>query len=192
MLLLVGAQRADDRKPPGARPAASLVSADPAMLVPTPVVPTPVVPTPVVPANVTVPALGIAAPVVPVAAVDGVLTPPSEPDLLGWWKDGALTGDARGSALVTGHTVHTGGGALDDLEHLAPGDTVLVDGEGTRVHYRVVSVRVLSKEQLAAAATELFDQEGRPRLVLVTCEDWNGAGYDSNVVVTAVPDRPSY
>ena len=57
---------------------------------------------------------------------DGVLTPPSDPQELGWWADGARPGDPRGSALVTGHTVSTGGGALDDLEDLDEGDRILV------------------------------------------------------------------
>ena len=36
-------------------------------------------------------------------------------------------------------------------------------------------------------ATRLFSQRVPGRLVLITCEDWNGVEYLSNVVVTATP-----
>ena len=43
------------------------------------------------------------------------------------------------------------------------------------------------KAALAKRAAQLFDQSVRGRLVLVTCEDWNGEVYLSNVVVVAQP-----
>ena len=74
-----------------------------------------------------VPALGVRAPVVEIGVgSDGVLVPPDDPRTLGWWAAGAGPGAAYGSALVTGHTVSTGGGAFDDLERLAAGDPVRV------------------------------------------------------------------
>jgi hypothetical protein len=33
----------------------------------------------------------------------------------------------------------------------------------------------------------VFGRTGPPRLVLITCEDWDGTEYRSNVVVTAEP-----
>lgn len=139
------------------------------------------------PERLTVPALGIDAPVIPIGAPGGVLTPPADPQVLGWWADGARPGAATGSALVTGHTVHSGGGAMDDLEELQRGDRVWMRTDGSRIGYSVRSVAVLGKGELARRAQELFDQEVRGRLVLITCEDWNGVEYLSNVVVTAVP-----
>ena len=108
---------------------------------------------------------------------------------LGWWADGARPGEARGSALVTGHTVSTGGGALDDLEELGEGDAIRVSSARTRTVYSVESVRVLAKGDLAVRAEQLFDQDVAGRLVVVTCEDWDGEEYLSNVVVTATPTR---
>ena len=64
--------------------------------------------------------LGITSPVQPIHVVGSALIPPSDPDVLGWWADGARPGDPRGSVLVTGHTVSTGGAALDRLEELRP------------------------------------------------------------------------
>lgn len=139
------------------------------------------------PVDLRVPDLGIRARIVPVAAPGGVLTPPADPQVLGWWADGATPGAEKGSALVTGHTVHTGGGALDDLEQLEPGARVWVRTDTGRLGYDVRSTVVLGKGELARRAQSLFDQEVRGRLVLVTCEDWDGTEYLSNVVVTAVP-----
>ena len=62
---------------------------------------------------------------------------------------------------------------------------------GARAHlnghsYEVRSVKVISKDELARRAPALFAQTGRPKLVLVTCEDYDRTTghYASNVVVT--------
>lgn len=150
------------------------------------------------PDRVVVPALDVDAPVLPIRAPDRTLVPPADPQVLGWWADGAQPGAATGSALVVGHTVHSGGGALDDLETLGEGDQVLVrstrteSGEGAMrtMEYAVETVRVYRKGRLAQQAAELFSQEVDGRLVLLTCEDWDGTRYLSNVVVTATPVPP--
>ena len=139
------------------------------------------------PLRVRIPALGVDAPVLPVRAPDRTLVPPSDPQRLGWWADGAKPGAVTGSALVTGHTVHHGGGALDDLEDLRRGDRVVVRTDHGTIRYDVRRVRTFSKGSLANHATELFSQEVPGRLVLITCEDWDGERYLSNVVVTATP-----
>ena len=123
----------------------------------------------------------------PIRAPGGTLVPPSDPQELGWWAAGARPGDRRGSALVTGHTVHTGGGALDDLETLARG------GRGPGAHRpRLDPVRrprrpVYDKGSVARTPPGCSASDVPGRLVLVTCEDWDGVRYLSNVVVTAVP-----
>ena len=149
----------------------------------------PATPRPGDPLRLQIPTLAVDASVDPILAPGGVLTPPSDPQVLGWWADGARPGEARGSALVTGHTVSTGGGALDDLEELGEGDAIRVSSARTRTVYSVESVRVLAKGDLAVRAEQLFDQDVAGRLVVVTCEDWDGEEYLSNVVVTATPTR---
>jgi LPXTG-site transpeptidase (sortase) family protein len=141
------------------------------------------------PRLVRIPVLAVSAPVVPVQAPGRTLVPPSDPQRLGWWADGARPGAARGSALITGHTVHTGGGALDDLEDLGRGDAVVVRTDRGVVRYAVDRVRVYSKGRIARDAAALFSQQVPGRLVLITCEDWDGVRYLSNVVVTATPHR---
>ena len=122
----------------------------------------------------------IDAPVVPLALTGSALTPPDDPRTLGWW--GKRAGSRHGTTLLTGHTVHDGGGTFDDLEHTPVGGHARVSGHT----YQVTSVEVISKEQLAERAPALFAQTGRPKLVLVTCEDYQRATghYASNVVVT--------
>ena len=139
------------------------------------------------PQRILIPALHVAAPVLPIKAPGGTLVPPSDPQQLGWWAGGARPGAVRGSALVTGHTVHTGGGALDDLETLQRGDKVTVRTDRGRIRYVVQHVAVYSKGSVADHAERLFSQTVPGRLVLVTCEDWNGERYLSNVVVIATP-----
>ena len=138
-----------------------------------------------VPVRLVVPRLHVDAPVVPIAATDRVLVPPGDPQTLGWWDAGAVAGAAHGGALITGHTVHTGGGAFDDLETLRPGDRVRVRTAAGRVRYVVTGVTIYRKAGLARDAGRVFRQSGPGRLVLVTCEDWNGSVYLSNAVVFA-------
>lgn len=141
------------------------------------------------PTRVVIPTLDVNVPVVPIRTVGDTLTPPSDPQELGWWSEGAAPGARRGSALITGHTVHTGGGALDHLGDLRPGDPVAVRVRGTAkpLGYLVTRVHTYGKGELAKRVRQVFDQTVPGRLVLITCADWNGVEYDSNTVVTAQP-----
>lgn len=139
------------------------------------------------PDTVVVPSLDVRADVTPIATQDGALTPPADPLDVGWWSGGSRPGAGTGAAVITGHTVHTGGGAFDDLEELTAGDRVLVQSDGTTVAYDVAMVEVLSRAELAQESTRIFGRSGPGRLVLITCEDWDGTAYRSNVVVTARP-----
>ena len=141
------------------------------------------------PRRILIPELGVDTSVIPIRTVGDTLVPPSDPQQLGWWADGAKPGAKTGSALVTGHTVHTGGGALDDLETLERGDDVVLRTDKGRIRYVVDKVHVFSKGSVADHAERLFSQEVPGRLVLITCEDWDGTRYLSNVVVTATPSR---
>lgn len=139
------------------------------------------------PRQIRIPSLGVDAPVLPVKAPGRTLVPPADPQELGWWADGARPGDARGSVLVAGHSVHRGDGALDHLEDLVAGDRVVLRTDRGRLRYSVARVRIFGKGTLAEEAERLFSQEAPGRLVLLTCEDWDGSRYLSNVVVIATP-----
>jgi LPXTG-site transpeptidase (sortase) family protein len=139
------------------------------------------------PISLSVPSLGVSARVLSIRARGGSLIPPSNPRLVGWWSDGARPGATKGSAIITGHTVHTGGGAFDDLDRMGAGDGVSVTTRHGTIKYVVTSVTIYRKKTLAKQAQKLFSQDVPGRLVLVTCEDWDGTGYLSNAVVIAVP-----
>lgn len=140
-----------------------------------------------VPDRVQIDALGIDVPVVPIHLQVSTLVPPSDPQTLGWWADGAVPGAEDGSAIITGHTVHTGGGALDNLERLVVGDVFTVRTDAGSIDYWVSRVEIFDKGRVSRASGHLFNQGVRGRLVLITCEDWDGTAYASNVVVIARP-----
>jgi sortase (surface protein transpeptidase) len=190
LLVVIGADRWQAPAPPdGAeKAAASAPATTPAATAPAAASSTqPALerPLPGTPRALRIPALGVSAPVVPVRAVDDTLVPPSDPDMLGWWADGARPGAARGSALVTGHSVHTGGGALNGLSELPLGARVVVVTRHSRIVYEVQRVRTYSKGRISRDAERLFSQESPGRLVLVTCADWDGSRYLSNTVAIA-------
>ena len=81
----------------------------------------------------------IEAPVVPVELTGSALTPPDDPRTLGWW--GKRAGSRHGTTLLTGHTVHDGGGTFDDLEDTPLGARARLSGHA----YQVTSVEVISK-----------------------------------------------
>ena len=139
------------------------------------------------PERISLPQLGVSAPVTPIRADHGSLTPRPDPRVVGWWSGGARPGSTVGSAIISGHTIHDGGGAFDNLEDLRVGATVVITTTSGRITYAASSVTNYPKQSLAGQAAQVFDQTRPGRLVLVTCEDWNGQTYLSNVVVTAQP-----
>ena len=136
-----------------------------------------------------IPRLGVTAPVVPVTmTADRVLEPPRDPAIVGWWGEGAGPGSSQGSAVLVGHSTRAGdGGAFDDVGALTSGDKIEVEGAGETLVYQVESVEVVSKDDLARRAQEIFNQSGPGRLVVITCEDWDGSTWRSNIVTVATP-----
>jgi LPXTG-site transpeptidase (sortase) family protein len=140
------------------------------------------------PVRLSMPTLGVTAPVVPITMVGRTLDPPRDYHEVGWWQASAKPGSVDGQTVITGHTVHTGGASMNRLGHLAVDDLVDVISRRGTMRYVVERSKVYSKAQLARHAQELFGQDrGRGRLVLVTCTDWDGVEYESNIVVLAKP-----
>lgn len=139
------------------------------------------------PLKVVIPSLHVRAPVLGIDPVGRVLVPPSDPTSVGWWREGARPGARRGAAVLTGHTVATGGGVFDDLDRLRPGDTVRVATTTATLTFVVDRARMYAKQSLARHAARLFGPTGPGRLVLVTCDGWDGEAYRSNFVATARP-----
>ena len=49
------------------------------------------------------------------------------------------------------------------------------------------SIDVLSKDDFARNAEKIFKQTGTARLVLITCGDFDGTVWRSNIVIIAAP-----
>jgi len=141
------------------------------------------------PMRLRIPAIGLDDQLTRATASGGVLYPPPDPRQVGWWAGSRAPGAARGHAVLVAHTVHTGGGAFDRLPQLRTGERISVNSGTSSTTYVVRSVAALSRAQFASSADRIFARSGRPRLILLTCAEWNGYGYLANEVVTAVPVR---
>jgi sortase (surface protein transpeptidase) len=131
-----------------------------------------------------IPRFGVSTPVVELLADDErVLAPPSDPDLAGWWSQGAAPGDERGAVLLVGRAVDSGEAVFRNVPSLDSGDLVLVAGD-VPMTYRVTAVLEMSPDELASQAEDLFDRDGPPRLVMVTYDGRDGDD-EVNIVVTA-------
>ncbi|MBB1513760.1 class F sortase [Tessaracoccus sp. MC1627] len=143
------------------------------------------------PHALSIPSLGITAPLDVLGVEDNQLVLP-EPERLTLFKDGSYPGDPQGTVLVAGHvnSYSLGRGALFHLAEINEGATIWVTDATGRLHeYRVVGLQLLSREALPRS---LFSRLGDPRLVVVTCggdivNTPEGRHYESNVIVTAVP-----
>jgi LPXTG-site transpeptidase (sortase) family protein len=136
-----------------------------------------------------IPRIGVDAAVVSIQSNEQrVLNPPRDPRLAGWWSDGAAPGERQGSAVMVGHTVRNqGGGVFDHIGDLSRGDAVEVKGSDSTLTYHVKSIDVLSKGEFARDAEEIFAQTGAGRLVIITCDEWDGTVWRSNIVTIAAP-----
>lgn len=143
------------------------------------------------PYTLRIPRIGVDAPVTPIQSnEERILEPPQDPGIAGWWSDGAAPGEPQGSVLMVGHTVRNEGkGVFDDMGNLSSGDAIEVAGSDSTLTYRVQSIDVLSKEEVARSAEQIFAQNGPGRLVLITCDDWDGKAWRSNIVTIAAPAR---
>jgi LPXTG-site transpeptidase (sortase) family protein len=136
-----------------------------------------------------IPRIGVDARVLPIHSnEERILEPPRDPSVVGWWSEGAAPGEPQGSAVVVGHTVRNrDGGVFDDIGDLSVGDAIEVEGSDSTLTYRVQSIDVLSKNEVARDAEQIFAQTGPGRLVLITCDDWDGTVWRSNIITIAAP-----
>ncbi|MGY1702925.1 class F sortase [Geodermatophilus sp. SYSU D00766] len=150
-------------------------------------------PTPSSDVHVTVPALGVDLPVLPLAPTGGVINPPAL--TAAYWIDsyGEPVGDAAqadNTLYIAAHATGTGEYGFDALvdaeaadEGLAPGDVVEVSTPQGTVDYTVERTGRYAKDELAGAG-EIW--EAVPgRLVLITCFQRAGKAATENLVVVA-------
>ena len=124
-------------------------------------------------------------------AKDGSMELPDTVRRAGWYRFGA-TRATTGTTVIAAHvdTRSEGLGPFARLTSVRRGDRIVVTDRGGDEHtYRVVSRRQVDRTRLPV--DDLFDRDGPPRLVLLTCGGAYDArsGYRDNVVVMAEPDR---
>lgn len=118
----------------------------------------------------------------------GVLTPPTKPDVAGWYSAGVAPGDA-GPAVISGHVdSKTGPGVFFRLPDLKPGDEVLVDRkDGSSLTFVVGKTYAVDK--VAFPTDMVYSPTPASELRLVTCGgefDRVAGSYRKNVIVEAV------
>ncbi|MER7575780.1 class F sortase [Streptomyces sp. NPDC126514] len=146
------------------------------------------------PARLSLPRLGVRAPVDPVAvASDGQVVVPKDPRRVGWYKYSPPPGSPQGSTVLVGHVDSDGRGlgVLVALNEVRQGERVIIErADGTRVTYQVTARRTVDKEALPGSG--VFHRDGPAVLTLITCAGPylpDQGGYQNNLVVTAV-ERP--
>lgn len=145
---------------------------------------------PVPPVRVQVSSVGIDIPVDPVGVQgNGEMEVPGDIGRGGWYRYGSDPASAAGTTVIAAHvdSYEAGIGPFAYLKSLTPGEEVVVTtSDGTGHRYVVESVVSVPRDQLPR--DDVFDREGAPRLILITCGGQFGGGeYTDNIVVVAAP-----
>ncbi|MGA5899737.1 class F sortase [Streptomyces venetus] len=112
--------------------------------------------------------------------------PEDDPELVGWYKDGASPG-GQGTAVAVGHLdTDSGPAVFAGLTELEPGRVVKVRrADGRTAVYTVDAIK--SYEKARFPSQEVYGARGRPELRLITCGGNydRRKGYSGNLVVFA-------
>ncbi|KAF4408964.1 class F sortase [Streptomyces lycii] len=141
------------------------------------------------PEGVRIPAVGVAAPLVPLGLAGGgriETPPPDEPNLAGWYE-GAVTPGERGTAVLVGQVDAASGPAVfHGLGALEKGLRVhVVRRDGRTAVFEVYGVEVFTGGSFPAR--RVYGSTGFPELRVLTCGGRYGehTGYTGEVVVFA-------
>jgi sortase (surface protein transpeptidase) len=127
--------------------------------------------------------------IVSIGVTDGVLKPPDNPSIVGWWEAGPMPG-GPGRAVIAGHIDSPRGlGAFAALVDLSTGDRIAVTSTDGAVRQYVVSERLeIEKADLDPG---MLDRQDVSDLLLVTCiGEFNRRtlSYESNLLIVATPE----
>ena len=142
------------------------------------------------PATITIPAIGVQAPIVGVGLqADGAMQLP-EPDQVGWYKLGPRPGEG-GPAVLVGHLYYrrTGPAVFYHLDKLRPGDEILIGQRGGTTTRFLVG-RLERHPKTALPTSRIWTDATRPLLRLITCGgslDRTTGHYRDNLIVYASP-----
>lgn len=138
-----------------------------------------------VPQSLDIEAIGVTAPIIGVGTGDdGSQEVPASVHEVGWWEPGAEPG-AAGNGVLVGHAYSRGQGVFDDLADLALGDVLTVTGSRGVADFVVERTRMVPVEEFAEVSDEIYVTTGEPRLVVMTCGDYDGDDYQATVIVSA-------
>jgi LPXTG-site transpeptidase (sortase) family protein len=143
-----------------------------------------------VPERIDLPA-GASTAVVPVATVGNELVVPEDPTKVGWWDGSSYVGDPYGSTVIAGHVdaFDRGIGFFFRLWNIKVGERVVLSAGDMHQAYKITTVRQVPRTDLVDD-TKVFDIDGPPRLVLITCAGEfrpDRGGYSRNLIVVAHP-----
>lgn len=142
---------------------------------------------PMTPVRVTVPAIGVDAPLVRLGLTSaGALAVPTKAMSAGWYTGSPVPGQV-GPAIIAGH-VHWSGipAVFARLAKLTPGDRIIVTrSDGTTAAFAVDRVTTYAKTRFPTAL--VYGPITVPGLRLITCGGFDPVArtYDDNVVVFA-------
>lgn len=142
------------------------------------------------PDRVSIPSLGVTAPLITESISGHQLTIPADVHDVGIWSGGGSVTGTNGTVLLAGHINwwNQGNGALYDLASIQPKALVYVTAStGTLTTWSVISLHAYLKADLPQT---VFSPTGPRTLALITCGgafDPTTGHYADNVVVEAVP-----
>lgn len=144
------------------------------------------------PLSITVPSINKTFPIAPIQLSAGnVLEPPVDPEVVGWWSKSARPGAPSGQGVFTGHSTRDDAetSALNRLATLSLEDVIIIKtAKGDRT-YKVSRIEKIKRTDVSSKSVEFFSQktDEAGRIVLITCDDFNGEDWVNNVMVFANP-----
>lgn len=139
------------------------------------------------PATLSIPGIGVKAPIVGVGReANGAMQTP-DPGQVGWYRHGPKPGDP-GPAVLVGHVdTRTGPDVFHRLGQLRPGDEILI-GRADRTTARFLVGRLERHPKTELPTSRIWTRANRPLLRLITCTgsfDHATGHYRDNLIVYA-------
>ncbi|GHD82618.1 sortase family protein [Salinibacterium amurskyense] len=144
------------------------------------------------PVRIQIPSVSIDIQITPVGVEDdGLMQIPEDIRVAGWYRYGPSPASDTGSTVITAHVddFEQGLGPFAYLKEMpADAEIIVTTDDGVDHRYVLESVQNIEKKQLPL--DQVFDRDGAPRIVLITCGgqfDQNVLNYSDNVIAIANP-----
>jgi sortase (surface protein transpeptidase) len=141
------------------------------------------------PATLSIPKIGVRAPIVGVGRKPNGAMQTPDPGQVGWYRHGPKPGDP-GPAVLVGHVdTRTSPDVFYRLRELRPGDEILI-GQADGTITRFLVGRLERHPKTALPTSRIWTKANRPLLRLITCTgsiDHTTRHYRDNLIVYASP-----